>query len=463
MHKVEKKVETFIKERNLIPEGSKVLLAVSGGADSTALLCILHKIVPNRLYIAHINHQLRGKDSLNDEYYVKRLAKKYDLPVTVELADVHSYSKEKKLSIETAARELRRKALLKTAEIHKCEIIATAHHKNDNAETVIQRILRGTGFKGLAGIRLKRIINGKYFISPLLCLTRQEIEDYLRDKNIPWQSDQTNLDCRFTRNRIRHKFLPYLTKENQNLLELITNLSAHCGNLANDIEKYSEAVIKNCFVFQSDEQIAIDLQIFLKEPNPIQVEIIQKALAKLKCGLREYTFEHYTKIFDFLKNADAGKSLTIPGKIKITKGYDKFFIGITKTKNEKTKSVILNVPGKTVFENYIIETEFTQKSAIDINQKNKNTEWFDMRQIKMPLTARYRFSGDKFKPFGVNHFQKIGKFLTSQKIDHRERNSIFLICDDEKILWLAPIRRSNEAVITAKNVEIVEIKVSNLF
>jgi tRNA(Ile)-lysidine synthase len=152
MQTIEEKIRQYIEQKNLIPAGGKILVAVSGGADSVCLLYILNKLFPNQIHAAHINHQLRASDSLNDEYYVKTLANKLDVPVTVELADVTAYAKKEKLSIETAARQLRLAALVRIADKNNCSVIATAHHKNDNAETVIHRILRGTGFKGLPGI-----------------------------------------------------------------------------------------------------------------------------------------------------------------------------------------------------------------------------------------------------------------------------------------------------------------------
>lgn len=462
MHSAEIKTESFIRQNNLLPNGEKVLLAVSGGADSVALLYILNKLIPNVIHIAHINHQLRGDESLKDEEFVKSLAKKFNLPVTVESVNVKLYAKENKLSIETAARQLRLAALWQIANENKYNIIATAHHKNDNAETVIHRLMRGTGFRGLAGIRPKTVINCKTFVRPLLCLSRKEIEDYLKNQNISWQSDHTNLDCRFTRNRIRHKLMPYLQKNTPNLIELLGSLSKHCAILTNNLEKLSHAAEQVCFISKDDKQITIDLTKYLKQPPPVQVELIQKALALLECGLREYTFEHYRKIIDFVKSAQAGKTLTVPGKIKIAKRYDSFFVTTSQQKTlEEQIEIELKVPGKTVFKNYEIETEVLENFDIKNirNKKDNLIEWFDYEQIKLPLIARLRRQGDKFKPFGQNEFKKVGKFFTSQKIDIELRNRVFLICDSQKILWLVPVRRCSQAPIKPQNRSILQIKI----
>jgi tRNA(Ile)-lysidine synthase len=465
MLNIEEKISDFLKQKNLLPAGEKILLAVSGGADSVALLYIFKKLCPNAIHIAHINHQLRGSESLKDENFVKRLAKELNVPITIESVDVKTYAKENKLSIETAARSLRLDALCRIADKINCRFIATAHHKNDNAETVIHRLLRGTGFKGLAGIRPKTIINGKTFIRPLLCLGRIELEDYLKNQGIKWQSDHTNLDCRFTRNRIRHKILPYLEKETPNLVELVFSLSQHCGILAANIERFAKAATQSCILSGENSQVTFDLNKFLSQPQPIQVELIQIALSQINCGLQKYTSEHYKKIADFAKSSSPGKTLNVPEKIKVKKSYDKFFIISPHQKKDKVqKEKILKISGKTIFANWQIETEILPVDDFNIknikSKKDNFTEWFDLERIKPPLIVRLRRTGDRFKPYGLDSSKRIGKFLASAKIDSEYRKTAFLVCDSEKILWVAPIRRSSEAAVTTQSRYILQMKIN---
>ncbi len=458
MQTTENKVEKFIKQKNLMPADGKILLAVSGGADSVALLLILDKLFHDRLHVAHINHQLRGADSLADEYYVQQLAAKYKIPATTKLVDVNVFAKEQKLSIETAARQLRLEALIKIADRYGCAAIATAHHSDDNAETIIQRMLRGTGYKGLAGIRAKTVFNDKTFIRPLLCLSRDEIEKYLTSQNISWQNDYTNTDTRFTRNRIRHKLLPALKKENPKIIETLNSLADKCEKLSGKIETLCESAVKECFIAQGKKQITVDSEKFLCLPKPVRVELLQKALTQIECGLQNYTFEHYTKMDEFVNSAHTGKTLALPGKINLAKGYGKFFIGTSKIKADIIEAVTLKLPGETVFGNYIIKTEILDSiDASKIRKKDKLVEFFDFTQIQQPLFVRERQKGDKFRPCGQKKLKKIGKFLTTEKIDSEHKKQIIVICDNSSILWVAPVRRSNDAIIDTSTPKTLKI------
>ncbi len=469
---IERKIEDFIRQNNLLPNRSKALLAVSGGADSVALLKILFNLklpgrIKNDFHIAHINHQLRGEKSLEDEKFVKTLAKQHNLPVTIERVDVKKYAKENRLSIETAARFLRLEKLTAIAQKNDCSCIAAAHQKNDNAETIIHRLLRGTGFKGLAGIRPKAVLNNTTFIRPLLCLDRSEIENYLLSQNIKWQTDHTNLDCRFTRNRIRHRLLPVLQKQTaDNLVELLFVLSRHCLVFSEVIEKQAKEAWQECIVNQSEKYVSIDANKFNSYPSLLRVEIIQNALQHCGIGLQKITNEYYDRIIKFLKEGRTGKTLQLPGRAIIKKQQKSFYLGGLETPVEKSESVLLKIPGSVFFSDWTIETEILSADKFHIedikNNKNNFVEWFDLEQIKPPLIARYRQKGDKFKPFGLGVSKKIGKFITSAKLDTDLRKKTFIVCDTEKILWLVPIRRNNDAPITRKTGRLLQINIKNI-
>jgi tRNA(Ile)-lysidine synthase len=469
--KIEQKVLNFINLHNLLPNGAKILLAVSGGADSVTLLKILVGLklsgkINNDFRIAHINHLLRGEKSFEDEAFVKALSEKYELPVTIERVDVKKYAQENKLSIETAGRKLRLEKLAMTAQKNGCDCVAAAHQKNDNAETIIHRLIRGTGFKGLAGIRPKTVLNGMTFIRPLLCAGREEIENYLVSEDIKWRTDHTNLDCRFTRNRIRHKILPLLQSQGcSNPAELLSILSQHCLAFSQSIEKQAKEAWQRCVLNQMEHSVSVDISKFNDYPSLLKAEILQNAFRYCGIGLQKITTEHYDRIIKFLTTGLPNKILQLPNKAVIKKQRESFCLGYPETCAEQSGPVQLKIPGSVCFSDWIIETETlpADKEAIKTikNKKNSFTEWFDLEQIKPPLIARFRQKGDRFRPFGFETSKKIGKFITSAKLNSEQRKKVFLICDSKKILWLVPIRRSDEAAIMDKSELLLQINIRN--
>ncbi|MFB0525374.1 MAG: tRNA lysidine(34) synthetase TilS, partial [Phycisphaerae bacterium] len=219
MLEFEKKIADFIKAHGLFGPADRVLLAISGGADSIALLYVMQSLKTNKvlrvdLLCAHINHQLRGMEANLDEDFVTAEAAKLELSLMTKRLDVRGFARSHKLSIETAARKLRIEALLDMARFNNCCCIATGHQKNDSAETILHRLARGTGLRGLGGIWPMRTFNNKIkFVRPLLCVTRNEIIEYLQQRNLTWQTDHTNADCTYRRNYIRHRLLPELQQK----------------------------------------------------------------------------------------------------------------------------------------------------------------------------------------------------------------------------------------------------------
>ena len=213
----EQTLADFIKTNGLLANTEKVLSAVSGGCDSVALVFALNRlaeeaVIKTKPVTAHVNHNLRGQASRQDQEFVEKFGKKLGISVLAKSVDVKAFAKENHLSIETAARELRRQALIEMANEAGSGAVATGHHADDNAETMIHRLMRGTGFRGLCGIRPKSVFDGIVFIRPLLCFTRKEIVEYCRQNNLAWQSDHTNDEFAYTRNRIRHLIIPEIQK-----------------------------------------------------------------------------------------------------------------------------------------------------------------------------------------------------------------------------------------------------------
>jgi len=286
----EKKVVGFIKANELFGSADKVLLAVSGGADSTALLYAIsslrsRNIFKSELHCAHINHQLRAARADSDEDFVKTQAAKLKLAITARRVDVRRFAVGEKLSIETAARQLRIKNLIEIAQANNCRAIATAHQKNDNAETVLQRLSRGTGYRGLGGIWPMRIFNDEFkFVRPLLCVDRVQIIEYLQQRNLKWQQDHTNADCTYRRNYIRHRLLPELQQDcTGSLIEQLSELSESARRFYKLLCRRANEVWPKAAEC-AGEKVTLDSKMLLAQPQPVIVELLRRGLTALGCG-----------------------------------------------------------------------------------------------------------------------------------------------------------------------------------
>lgn len=471
--KFEKTVADFIADLGPFSKAKKILLAVSGGADSTALLYSLYVlkrqgVLQADLVCAHINHQLRIPDADVDEEFVVSQAKKLGIAVISRKIDVRKFSQENKFSIETAARILRIRQLQDIAESNGCDWVATAHQKNDNAETVIQRLLRGTGFRGLAGIwPMRNFGESVTFVRPLLCVTRDQIVEYLKGRNLQWRTDRTNYDCRYKRNFLRHKLLPHIQKSCANsLFGTLYELSVSAQRFQSKVDKLTGEVWPRVAVI-SEKTIALDLQTFLNQPQPVQVELIGKSLTYLGCGQGNLTQEHFEEIIAAAKENISGRKVTLPGGYRIWREYENLIFAASQNRMPPVQIpevVTLEVPGRTVFGNYSIESSVLtfNKTGFEEFRANKTpfVEWFDFDRLQLPLIVRMRRVGDKFIPLGLESPKKIGKFLTLAKVPNRARQNTLIVADAQKIIWVCPIRISEQTKVSGQTSRILQLQIS---
>ncbi len=469
----EKKIAGFIVENELLNSESKALLAISGGADSITLLHVINTLknyggLNIDLHCAHINHQLRAEQADEDEDFVTKLATKLKFKVTTEKINVRQYATKNKLSIETAARKLRIKNLTRIAESNNCNCIVTGHHKNDNAETIIHRLLRGTGYRGLAGIWPVRVFNTKMkFVRPLLCVTRNEIIHYLQQKNQSWREDHTNTNCKFTRNYIRHQLLPALQQEStDSLIDELYNLSIKTGRfykkICSEVESIWPKISK-----QAEGSITLDLNIFQPQPYPVKIELIRRSLDSIGCGQRDLTQKHFKIIIQLTENNISGKTIQLPNGFIVRCEYKKLNFSKTAEKLSIEKQVLnsveLEVPGQTTFNKFLIKASILEVNEVDFEKykstKSPSIEWFDYGKIKPPLVIRFRQPGDRFIPFGQTGDKKVGKFLTAQRVPQEIRQKILIIKDREKLIWVCPVRISEQAKIDKTTIKILQLEI----
>ena len=472
----EKKLADFINANKLFGSAEKILLAVSGGADSTALMYAMHDLKAENFFdaellCAHINHQLRGADGDLDEEFVVKQAKKLKLDVMTRRIDVREFARLNKLSIETAARQLRIRALIDIAKANNCELIATAHQKNDNAETIVQRLSRGTGFRGLGGIWPKRVFADEIkFIRPLLCFTRDEILNYLKQRNLNWRRDHTNADCAYRRNYIRHRLLPVLQQDCVgSVVEQLSQLAQSARSYYNMVCSRADELwpgLTDC----DEDKTVLDLEPFLVESQPVKVELIRRILANIACGEKYLTREHYENILQLVEQNVAGKKIELPGEFVVRREYGNLIFsarGSSRMGNSfaHAVSVTVEIPEQISFEDFLLHAVILEKSEFDF-EKSKSTktdsiEWFDFDRIKPPIIVRRRRPGDRFVPLGQTEEKKIGKFLTAQRVPHEIRGNVLVVADSEKIIWVWPIRVSEQSKITSQTRKILQLQITS--
>ena len=516
----ENKLASFIKAHSLFDSVPKVVLAVSGGADSTALLHAMHAlraehILKTDFVCAHINHQLRGSEADCDEEFVIAQAAQLDLMVTTKRVDVRGFARKHKLSIETAARQCRLKALMDIARANHCDRIATAHQKNDNAETVLHRLIRGTGFLGLAGIWPKHFFaDGVTLVRPMLCVTHDEVIDYLRSRNLTWRRDRTNADCIYRRNFIRHRLLPALQRDcSDTLVEMLSGLSHSALGFYSRVYERVDEVWPDLAEW-SNGLVALNGKRFQAQPPPVQIELIRRSLIHLDCGQKDLTRLHYERIVRLAGQNVTGKKVELPGGFIVQRDYENMVFSRNKAVDCRAGfrlPINLRIPGKTKFGDYLIgatvyqvdmneitfadpsfyhsddgsvDPYFGRRSADsgpkrrnlpEVNKslshvarcldrarhdKNGYVERFDLGKIKRPLSVRFRRDGDKFMPLGLNGEKKIGKFLTAQRVPYEVRKKVILLEDCEKIIWVWPIRISERVKVTTDTRQVLQLRIT---
>lgn len=463
------KVLEIIKKEELMRAGELVVAGVSGGADSICLLSVLFElkdILGIRLAAVHVHHGIRGKEADEDAQYVRLFCEKKQIPCKVFCRDVPALAKAQGMSEEEAGRKVRYECFKEALEEWQGDRVAVAHNRNDNAETVLFHLFRGSGLKGLSGMESKGRLPGsgqdekEILVRPLLSVSRAEIEAYLGDRGISYRKDSTNESDIYSRNRIRRRILPQAELVNEEAVLHIVQAADMIGKLDRWMEKMaSEWIEKNCF--QETEGVLIPCR-ELKDLEEVQAgRILRRIIEKQTGSLKDITKRHIDSVLGLLEK-QPGRAVDLPGRLTARKRYGQIWIGVKREKG-KEEGVLELVPSEEEKEAEIFGCRFQyRKLWREGNEKipeNRYTKWFDYDTIKSTVQIRPRRSGDFLTVTASGGRKTLKKYLIDEKIPAGERDRLCLLADGSHILWVVGHRISEAYKVTEKTSRVLKVQV----
>jgi tRNA(Ile)-lysidine synthase len=462
---IEDKILKTIRDCDMLGNDgqTKVIVAFSGGVDSTALIHVLNSLKGKlniKLYAAHLNHKIRKRDGGLDAAFARKTAKKLRIPCIVEEFDVPSFAKQNRLNLEDAARRVRYEFLERAAAKVGADRIALAHNADDNIETLLMRLIRGTGMKGMEGIPPVR----DKIIRPMIGLFRVEIERYLRSKKITPRIDRSNFETKYLRNRIRRDLIPKLVSYNSNIKELLLQTISSASVIQGFVELKAREALKGMVLLKSAGEIRLDIKKLLDTDPALKGEVLRLAIEHVKKDLVDISFVHIEDILGQLRKKRA--EIDLPG---IYAHVNRGALSIANTRPAKAKDHPfmhkLEIPGEVrdEGEGFIVEADVLPSvAASDLRAKDPYQAYLDYDKISKPLIVRNRRAGDVFSPFGLKGRKKLQDIFVDEKVDIDKRESIPIIEDGKRIVWVVGYRMSEDAKVTPGTKKVVKLSAKNI-
>ena len=455
------KFKATIVDHRLISNGDTVIVAVSGGADSTALLHLLASLRDEwnlTLVVAHLDHRLRA-DSADDARFVVRMAAEIGVAFAADLADVRGLAHRRKLSIEEAGRLARYEFLDRVARMHGARRIATAHTQDDQLETVLMRILRGDPWEALGGIPIKRPLEAAHVIRPLLTVTREEVRRYLSTRSIEWREDPSNRDLRFDRNWIRWRVLPDLERVAPGGGAVLLNLSStvrSADRLLNDLTHQLAANVANT----GEHMIRIPLSEFRRHPQDVQRRMLRWAVSQITGTQTGLPAVWENRAHRVAAKGRAGD--VVEGAIAVRVNYDALEVAHPQSQ-KPSREYRLKIPGTVTAEEFgmmlsatIVDTAAPARSP----SPHSDEVYLDAGSLGQELRIRSWRPGDRMTPLGMRGKKKVQDLFVDDKVPRWERHRIPVVTDARgRIVWIVGRRISDVARLTERTRHIVRLSV----
>ncbi len=462
-------VKKTIKQYRMLTPGDRVLVAVSGGVDSVVLLYVLRALQEElqlSLAVAHFDHAIRA-DSAADAEFVRKLARSLKVKFYSERADVPAYAKAHKLSLEVAARTLRYQFLERIAKAHNLNKIALGHTLNDQAETLLMRLLRGAGLEGLSGIPPVRPSGELTYIRPLIECTRDQIGAFAQAHNLSWREDPTNYDTTIVRNKIRHELIPILKEYNPKVLEALGRTARLLAQAAHVLERQAEQALPTLITSESAHELALDLKGLVAMPEYLQALVLRRAIARVN-PLCEPEAVHIEALLRWLSRRGTGE-LHLPAGVRVLRRHTQLIITTRPAAPPKRFEYLLTVPGETILPEigwrFVIRLLRSHPRPLSPLRERGTTgvrgrALLDANKIQGSLVVRNRRPGDRIRLRSGT--KKLQDLFTDRKISREQRDAIPLICDENALIWIVGEAVHEDYRATPQTKDILEIRAERI-
>jgi len=454
---LEQRVLRFILKKGLIPREQKLVVAVSGGADSVCLLHVLvglQKELGISLHVAHLDHRLRGEAARADARYVAGLAARLGVPAILEQQDVAAYQAQQRLSLEEAAREVRYDFLARAARSVGTGWVVMGHTLDDHIETVLMHLIRGSGTRGLRGLQPLSVRQasglGLTIIRPLLDVSREETAAYCRSRRLRPRLDASNLSEVPLRNRVRRQLLPLLHDYNPQITEALLRTARIATADLEFLDRAAEGLWGEV-AEEREGTIVLNKERFTALPVAMQRHLLRDGMEKLQGNLTDVEERHIEQIMGAL-HKPAGRRLSLPGGLVFAVEYDKYLLGADAAALCPLPVLggvsSLKVPGETLLPGWRVTAAIGSPGEVTQESRGFSAR-FDLEKTGTELAVRRYRAGDRFRPLGVKGSKKLGEFMIDAKIPRAWRGRVPVVCSPGQVLWLVGWRIDERVKVTA--------------
>jgi tRNA(Ile)-lysidine synthase len=455
-----------VRKYSMLNDGDNVLIGLSGGPDSVCLSVILDKLRDNfniSLYAVYINHSLRPEESKAEEAFCQELCKRWDINFYMKSVDVQQYAEEKSLGIQEAARELRYQVFDNVCDEIKADRIAVGHNADDQAETVLMRLMRGLGRSGLSGIPPMR----DRIIRPLIEVGKDEIEDFLEQvrnelplhSGRPYVIDSSNLKETYLRNWVRINLMKEIKKQNPSFVHEI----CRTADIFREEEEYLELIVTKTLMRMISRKSNTSIELFITPleilEKPVLRRVLRRAIKETR-GLKGIGYEHVESIISLIKTGKAGDRIILPDNIRVVREYA--LLKITLEIPLQIGEYALQIPGETKVREIgkLITASYVDNEGEEV--ENRDEAMLDADRVVSPLKIRHRAEGDYFYPLGFGKRKKLQDFFVDEKIPRDERDSVPVVLSGNDIIWVAGYRADDRFRVTDKTEKILKLIITGI-